>query len=192
MCSWPGKSASSLPGAAEGKSARSHSLALIASLGQRGVGLEPAHDSDPVAQRGLPLIEVLAAHITAVNDLVSVGERALDLYLNGGIDHGREAAGHRPELEPDIRHILALRQAERLGTEADGVVVAREQVACEHSVVVGIGLEGDPIVEPLVIGAGREAHGIGSVRGEPTRRLPTAYLFQNENATDRPDAQHRP
>ena len=48
-------------------------ICLVACLRQRGDRLEPAHDGGPVAHGSLPFVEVLAAHITAVDDLITVG-----------------------------------------------------------------------------------------------------------------------
>ena len=42
-------------------------LRSISSLGQRSHRLESAHDGDPVARCGLPLVEVLTTHIAAVD-----------------------------------------------------------------------------------------------------------------------------
>ena len=60
----------------------------------------------------LPLVEVLTTHISSVDDLVAVAHGAKHLHTHGGLHHGRKAAGHGAELEPDIRDILALSKAE--------------------------------------------------------------------------------
>lgn len=140
---------------------------LIPCLGQRCDWLESAHDGDPVAHGRLPFIEILATNIASVDDLIAVGNSSLDLDLNAGFDDGSESAGDSSKLKSDIRNIFALDQTQSGSAQPDRIVICGQQVAGEHTVVVYIRLEGDSVVQTLIVGACREAHSIGGIGGEP-------------------------
>ena len=128
----------------------------ISGLGKRVV-VEATDGGDPGGLGRLPLVEVLTTHISSVDDLVAVAHGAKHLHTHGGLHHGRKAAGHGAELEPDIRDILALSKAEGCCIEAQRVVVGGQQVAGQSPVIAQIGLEGDLVIKPRIVGTGGHA-----------------------------------
>ena len=117
----------------------------ISGLGKRVV-VEATDGGDPGGLGRLPLVEVLTTHISSVDDLVAVAHGAKHLHTHGRLHNGREAAGHRAKLEADIGNILALREPQRSGIQAQGIVVGGQQVTGQSPVVIEIGLKGDLIV----------------------------------------------
>ena len=107
---------------------------LIPCLGQRCDWLESAHDGDPVAHGRLPFIEILATNIGTIDDLVAIAHGTKHLHTHGRLHNGREAAGHRAKLEADIGNILALREPQRSGIQAQGIVVGGQQVTGQSPV----------------------------------------------------------
>lgn len=122
---------------------------LVAGLGQRSGIFKAVHRGYPNGVRRLPLVEVLAADIGAVDDLVVVAHVAVHLHLQRRLHGRRKPARDSAELIAEISDIFTLSKAERAGGELDRVVVARQQVGRQNAVVVQVGLEHDPVIRPL-------------------------------------------
>lgn len=103
---------------------------LIAGLGEfRGVP-KPLDDCDPAGLRGLPSPLVFAAGIRPVDQLIPVCRRSADIDGQRGACDRLEANRHLAEVKIDVRDNLSGLLGDR--AERKGIVVAGEQVGCQH------------------------------------------------------------
>ena len=143
----------------------------ISGLRQRR-GIEATDGSDPGGLCRLPLIEILATNIGTIDDLIAIAHSTKHLHTHGRLHNRREAAGHRAKLEADIGNILALREPQRSGIQAQGIVVGGQQVTGQSPVVIEIGLKGDLIVQARIVGTRADA--------ERTRRIRRNAIMPEE------------
>lgn len=109
---------------------------LIPGLGKVRRVPELLDDSHPAGLRGLPGALILIAHISAVDHLVAIGGITIDHNAQGRILDGLEAHGNLAKIEIDISdHLSGLHGN---GVEAEGVVVAGEQIGRQHLIYTNI------------------------------------------------------
>lgn len=125
--------------------------------------MESPNNSGPSCLGCLPFIEVLTTHISAVDDLVSVGYGSQNLHTHSGLHYRSKSTGNSTKLKADIGDKLALRQAKGFGIEAERIVVGGQQIAGQGPIVVEIGFECYLVVQPLIVGTGGNTNAIGAV-----------------------------
>ena len=125
--------------------------------------MESPDNSGPSCLGCLPFIEVLTTHISAVDDLVSIGYGSQNLHTHGGLHYRSKSTGNSTKLKADIGDKLALRQAKGIGIEAERIVVGGQQIAGQSPIVVEIGFECYLVVQSLIVGAGGNTDGSGCI-----------------------------
>lgn len=143
-----------------------------------GVGSRAVDLRHPCTGGIIPLALIRTAGIRPVDDVISAGHILRHIYIQACAFGHFEPCRHCAELKSDIRHIFAGGQLERATVDLERIPVGREQVICQRTVIIHIGLIGDLIPDAGIVGTGRERRCADGVRRDAVharRNCPAAH-----------------